>query len=85
MSEQPTQLFGLRAVIEAINSNKTIEKVFLQKGLKGELSKELESLIKTNGINYSFVPIEKLNKLTSKNHQGAVAQIDVVQAFGMAS
>lgn len=83
MSEQQTQIFGLRAVIEAINANKTIEKVFLQKGLKGELSHELESLIRTNGINSSFVPVEKLNRLTNKNHQGVVAQISPIEYFDL--
>lgn len=83
MSELRTQIFGLRTVIEAINANKTIEKVFIQKGLKGDLSNELESLIRTNGINSSFVPIEKLNRLTNKNHQGVVAQISPIEYYDL--
>ena len=79
--ENNTQIFGLRAVIEAINSGETIEKVFLQKGLKGELSYELEKLLKQNGINSSYVPVEKLNRLTNKNHQGVVAQISPISYF----
>jgi len=43
--ENQTQIFGIRAIIEAINAEKTIDKVFLQKGLKGELFSELESLL----------------------------------------
>ncbi|APX99472.1 23S rRNA (guanosine(2251)-2'-O)-methyltransferase RlmB [Lacinutrix venerupis] len=77
--KENTQIFGLRAVIEAINANETIDKVFLQKGLKGELFVELESLIKQNGINSSYVPVEKLNRLTKNNHQGAVAQISPIE------
>ena len=46
--QNTTQIFGLRAIIEAINAGKDIDKVFLQKGLKGELFKELESLINQN-------------------------------------
>lgn len=76
--EKDTQIFGLRAIIEAINANSTIDKVFLQKGLKGELFQELEFAIKKNGVNASYVPIEKLNKLTTNNHQGAVAQISPI-------
>lgn len=76
-----TQIFGLRAVIEAINSGETIEKVFLQKGLKGPLSQELEALLKSNNVSYSYVPVEKLNRLTSKNHQGAVAQISPISYY----
>ncbi|NIK91219.1 23S rRNA (guanosine(2251)-2'-O)-methyltransferase RlmB [Mangrovimonas sp. CR14] len=70
-----TEIFGIRTIIEAINSGKNIDKVFLQKGLKGDLFKELESLIRSENINYSYVPIEKLNKFKNRNHQGAVAQI----------
>ena len=73
MSEQPTQIFGLRAVLEAVNANETIDKVFLQKGLKGELFGELESLLRQNSINISYVPIEKLNRFTNKNKSNIYA------------
>lgn len=76
--ENQTQIFGIRAIIEAINSDKTIDKVFLQKGLKGELFSELETVLRKNAINSSYVPVEKLNRLTKKNHQGAVAQISPI-------
>ncbi|MDO5972103.1 23S rRNA (guanosine(2251)-2'-O)-methyltransferase RlmB [Flavivirga aquimarina] len=78
MQEQ-TQIFGIRAIIEAINAGETIDKVFLQKGLKGELFSELESCLRKNAINSSYVPVEKLNRLTRKNHQGAVAQISPIE------
>jgi 23S rRNA (guanosine2251-2'-O)-methyltransferase len=77
--ENQTQIFGIRAIIEAINANETIDKVFLQKGLHGELFNELESVLRKNSINSSYVPIEKLNRLTKGNHQGAVAQISPIE------
>ncbi|WP_417201139.1 23S rRNA (guanosine(2251)-2'-O)-methyltransferase RlmB [Bizionia sp.] len=77
--EQETLIFGLHSVIEAIQAGKTIEKIFIQKGLQGNLAHDLESLIRKEGINVSYVPIEKLNRLTSKNHQGAVAQISPIE------
>ncbi len=77
--EQETKIYGLRAVIEAINSNKTIDKVFIQKGLKGDLFKELETLLRKEGINVSYVPVEKLNRLTHNNHQGVVANISPIE------
>ena len=76
---QATQIFGIRAVIEAIKSGKTIDKVFVQKGLKGDLFHELESLLKSDRISTSFVPIEKLNRLSPKNHQGVIAMISPVE------
>ncbi|AXT19205.1 23S rRNA (guanosine(2251)-2'-O)-methyltransferase RlmB [Flavobacteriaceae bacterium AU392] len=81
--EKETRIFGIRAIIEAINSDKTIDKVFLQKGLRGELFNELEQLLRKNSINSSYVPIEKLNRLTNKNHQGAVAQISPIEFYDL--
>ena len=81
--ENETQIFGIRAIIEAVNAGKTIDKVFLQKGLKGELFGELESVLRKQSINSSYVPVEKLNRLTSKNHQGAVAQISPIEFHDM--
>lgn len=65
--------------MEAMEANQPINKIFLQRGLKGELFKELESAIRKNGISASYVPIEKLNRLTRNNHQGVVAQISPVK------
>ena len=82
MQEQ-TQIFGIRAIIEAVNAGETIDKVFLQKGERGELFGELESLLNKKSINKSYVPVEKLNRLTNKNHQGAVAQISPIEFHDM--
>lgn len=81
--ENQTQIFGIRAIIEAINAGETIDKVFLQKGERGELFGELESLLNKKSINKSYVPIEKLNRLTKNNHQGAVAQISPIEFHDM--
>ncbi|APY10384.1 23S rRNA (guanosine(2251)-2'-O)-methyltransferase RlmB [Seonamhaeicola sp. S2-3] len=79
--QNQTQIFGIRAIIEAVNAGKTIDKVFLQKGLRGELFTELEALLRKQSINTSYVPVEKLNRLTKKNHQGAVAQISPIAFY----
>jgi len=81
--ENNTKIFGIRAILEAITSNKTIDKVFLQKGLKGELFNELDRLLRQHSINVSYVPIEKLNRLSNKNHQGAVAQISPIEFYDL--
>lgn len=82
MQEQ-TQIFGIRAIIEAVNAGETIDKVFLQKGLSGDLFSELESLLNKKSVNKSYVPVEKLNRLTKGNHQGAVAQISPIEFHDM--
>jgi 23S rRNA (guanosine2251-2'-O)-methyltransferase len=79
--EQETKIYGLRAVIEAINSDKAIDKVFLQKGLRGELFQELEALLRKERLNTSYVPVEKLNRLTNNNHQGVVATIAPIEFY----
>jgi len=78
-----TQIFGIRAIIEAVRSGEIIDKIFLQKGLKGNLFIELEQLIKKEQINSAYVPIEKLNRLTKKNHQGAVAEIAPISFYAL--
>lgn len=72
-------IYGIRAILEAIHANQPINKIFIQKGLKGELIKELEATVRKSGISSSYVPVEKLNRFTRNNHQGAVAQISPVQ------
>ncbi|MDA8591747.1 23S rRNA (guanosine(2251)-2'-O)-methyltransferase RlmB [Flavobacteriaceae bacterium] len=79
--QKETSLYGLRAILEAIEANKSIDKVFLQKGLRGELFGQLEHAIRKNGINCSYVPVEKLNRITTNNHQGAVAQIAPISFY----
>jgi len=80
MENNQTLIFGIRAIIEAINANKDLEKVYLQKELKGDLIKELNFLIRKKNISSSFVPIEKLNNLSKhQNHQGAVAKISSIK------
>jgi len=76
---QDTQLYGIRAVIEAILAGKNIDKLFIQKGLQGGLARELQDVVKQHGINTSHVPVEKLNRLTKKNHQGVVAHIAPIE------
>ena len=81
--QKETKLYGLRAILEAIEADKSIDKIFLQKGLRGELFAELEKKIRKKGINFSYVPVEKLNRLTPKNHQGVVAQISPISFYDL--
>ncbi|MDE7180576.1 MAG: 23S rRNA (guanosine(2251)-2'-O)-methyltransferase RlmB [Muribaculaceae bacterium] len=71
-------IFGIRAVIEAVESGKSIDKVLVRKDLSGDLARELFSKIKEYGVLMQRVPQEKLNRITMKNHQGAIAFISPV-------
>ena len=71
-------IFGIRSVIEAIKQGNTINKILLRKGLSGELIKELLVLVYKENIVVQKVPIQKLNQMVKKNHQGVIAMISPV-------
>lgn len=76
--EEKNFIFGIRPIIEAIKSGKTIDKLFIQKGLHNDLFAELWKLVRVRRINYKHVPLEKINRLTRKNHQGVFAFISPI-------
>jgi len=72
-------VFGTRAIIESIKSGKEIDKLFVQKSVKNELIDELLDVCKEYKIPVLKVPVEKLNRITRKNHQGVIAYISAIQ------
>ena len=66
-------IFGIRAVLEAIAAGKDVDKIWIRKNLEGDLSKELFAALKGSNIPVQRVPQEKLNHITTKNHQGVIA------------
>ncbi|MGB7786796.1 MAG: 23S rRNA (guanosine(2251)-2'-O)-methyltransferase RlmB [Salinimicrobium sp.] len=76
--KETTTIFGIHAVIEAIQNDKTIDKIFIQKGLSGPLFNDLQKMLSSGDFNISYVPSEKLNRLVKGNHQGVVAKISPV-------
>ena len=80
--EKGLDIYGIRAVIEAIKSgDKTIDKIYIQIGLTGRLINELEALIRKNKLKSSYVPTQKLDKLSKKNHQGVIARISPIEFY----
>lgn len=71
-------IFGLRAILEACQTDTPIQKVFLQKGLKGNLFQMVETALRQKGIAISYVPEERFRRFKSQNHQGAAALISPV-------
>lgn len=76
--KEQNYIFGIRSIIEAIKAKKTIDKLFIQKGLHNELFTELWKLVRLERINYKHVPLEKINRITRKNHQGVLAFISPI-------
>ena len=71
-------IFGIRPVIEAIKAGKEIDRILIQNGLHGESSWELKKLINELQLPFQYVPLEKLNKVTQKNHQGIICFISEI-------
>lgn len=71
-------IFGIRAVIEAVKAGQEIETIFIQRNLGGNLLLELKSVLHGTDIPTSLVPVEKLNRMTTKNHQGVVAVVSPI-------
>ncbi|OFX54940.1 MAG: 23S rRNA (guanosine(2251)-2'-O)-methyltransferase RlmB [Bacteroidetes bacterium GWA2_30_7] len=72
-------IFGIRPLIEAIQNNQEIEKIFVKKGIESDSWKELYRILKGKNVPFQFVPVEKLNSLTNLNHQGVVAFISKIE------
>ncbi|MBY0434928.1 MAG: 23S rRNA (guanosine(2251)-2'-O)-methyltransferase RlmB [Cyclobacteriaceae bacterium] len=83
--EKTELIYGTRAVIEAVRAGRQIEKIFLQAGLNNDLMKELVGTLKENDVPFSWVPIEKISRLTSKNHQGVVGFLSAIQYASLQS
>ena len=71
-------VFGIRAVIEAIQADKEIDKILVKRELQGDLSRELFEVLKGRDIPVQRVPAERLDRLTRKNHQGVIAFIPAI-------
>lgn len=68
-------VYGLRPVIEALDSDQQVDKVLIQTGLSGALVGELKAMLSAMNVPFQYVPVEKLNRMTTSNHQGVVATI----------
>ncbi len=78
MLEKDDYIFGIRAVIEAIEAGKEIDKVMVNRDLKGDLARELMGVIKSHGVLVQKVPAEKIDRITRRNHQGVIAILSAV-------
>jgi 23S rRNA (guanosine2251-2'-O)-methyltransferase len=68
-------IFGIRAVIEAVEAGKDIDKIMVKRELSGDLFKELQEICRTYDIPMQKVPVERLDRITRKNHQGVISYI----------
>ena len=74
-------IFGIRAVIEAVEAGRQIDKLLVKKDLHGPLAEELMALVREHRIVSQRVPVERLNRITRKNHQGVIAMVASVNYY----
>lgn len=79
MQKESECIFGIRAVIEAIKAGKQIDRLLIRQGLQGALYHELMAEVKNNNIVYQIVPLERIELVTRKNHQGVLAWLSVIE------
>jgi 23S rRNA (guanosine2251-2'-O)-methyltransferase len=72
VSDSKDMIYGTRAVLEALSSGRTLDRILIQKGLTGDNAQELLQTARSQGIPIQIVPAEKLSRLTRKNHQGVI-------------
>lgn len=71
--KEKEMIFGIRAVIEAVEAGKNIDKVLVKRDLQGTLFKELLDVLRNYEIPMQRVPVERIDRITRKNHQGVIA------------
>ena len=85
MLEKTDYIYGIRAVIEAVESGKEIDKILVGKDTKGELIRELMDVVKRHGVLVQKVPLDKIDRITRKNHQGVLAILSAVTYESLAN
>ncbi|MEN8203793.1 MAG: 23S rRNA (guanosine(2251)-2'-O)-methyltransferase RlmB [Bacteroidota bacterium] len=78
MAKSDRYIFGIHAVQEAINAGKELEKVLVRRGIGSELFNKLVGELHLLNVPVQQVPLEKLNRVTGKNHQGIIAYISEI-------
>lgn len=76
--ERNEMIFGIRAVIEAVEAGKDIDKILVKKDLQSDLAQELFAAVRGRNIVVQKVPVEKINRMSRKNHQGVLAFISAI-------
>jgi 23S rRNA (guanosine2251-2'-O)-methyltransferase len=71
-------IFGAHAIIEALKAGKEFNKILIDKTVKNAFTGEIRNLAKELNVIIQYVPTEKINSISRKNHQGFIAFISPV-------
>lgn len=73
------QVYGIHPVMEALDSDKVMDRVYIEKGNQNPQLHELSKRCRELGVPIFAVPIFKLNQLSRKNHQGVIGIISQIE------
>jgi 23S rRNA (guanosine2251-2'-O)-methyltransferase len=72
-------LYGVHPLLEALAAERTIDRVLLRRSLDGDTIQKIVPLLRSRSIPFQYVPVEKLNRITGKNHQGVIAFMSLIE------
>lgn len=76
--ERADIIYGLHAVLEAVKTDKELNKILIQKGIQKETFLTLKEALHGKNYQLQFVPAQKMDSLTNGQHQGIIAFIPPV-------
>ncbi|HMA59926.1 MAG TPA: 23S rRNA (guanosine(2251)-2'-O)-methyltransferase RlmB [Halanaerobiales bacterium] len=75
---------GKNPVIELIKEGKEVEKIYLQKGLRGDKIKLILEMAEENNIYLEWLPKFKIDeKAVTDNHQGVIALTSEIETYDL--
>lgn len=72
-------VIGIQPVNEALEAGKTIEKLLFKKGIKSDAFTDIASKARRVDVPIQYVPGQRLDIITGKNHQGVIAFISPIE------
>ena len=81
MIDKTQYIYGIHAVIEALEAGKDIDKILLSKTLNDETAKEISERARQLRVPVQRVPVQKIDRITRRNHQGVLALMAAVTYY----
>lgn len=76
-------IYGRHPVAEALRAERMFEKILLQQGIQSPEIQDIRATAREKNIPVQVVPIQKLNSITRKNHQGIVGFLSLIQYYSI--
>ena len=81
MIDKSQYIYGIHAVIEALDAGKDIDKVLLSKTLNAETAQKISDMARQLRVPVQRVPVQKIDRITRRNLQGVLALMSAVTYY----